>query len=92
MNWIMELFTMDNGRKMGIEKEREFKFGKMGVSMSVTGKQIRLTVKADLFMLMETITKVNGSTISHKVEVSIGIQMEQCMLEIGKKIDKMASV
>ena len=44
----------------------EFKFGLMGVSMKVIGKIIKLMVKADLFMVMETFTKGIGLTIKLK--------------------------
>lgn len=42
MNWIMELFTMVNGQRKDLEKEKAYNFGKMQASMKVTGKTIKL--------------------------------------------------
>ena len=83
---------MVNGPKMAIEMAREPKFGKMAVSTLVTGKMIKQSVKADLFMLMVTYTKESGLMTRPKDEVYMNTWMVQSMLVTGKKTDNMVMV
>ena len=68
MNLITELFIMDNGQEMVWEKVKEFRYGKMAVSIKDTGEMIKPTDMEDLFILMETAFKVSGWMIKHMGE------------------------
>lgn len=59
----MVMFTKANGIKTTSERAKELKFGKTVHLILVTGKTIKLTVKAELSKLAEKFTKVNGSMI-----------------------------
>jgi len=41
----MEPSTLESGQKMGLDTERDYKYGKMALNMKVTGKMTWLTVK-----------------------------------------------
>ena len=45
MNLIMGLSIMDNGLKKDIEKEKEYRYGKMEANIKDTGKLIKQMVK-----------------------------------------------
>lgn len=75
----MVLSTMDNGQKMDIEMVEGHRFGKMEVSLLVTGETTKRTVKEDLFMLTEMSMKVTGLTIKLKEEELMNTWMVQNM-------------
>lgn len=48
---------------MGLKMDMGYRYGRMAPNMKVNGKMIRPMVKAYLYTLMVTFTKVNGLTI-----------------------------
>ena len=90
MNLTMVLYITVNGPKKDIEKEKEYKYGKMEVSIKDIGKLIKQMGKEDLYMQMVMSMKENGSMTRLRVVAHMSIWMEPSMLEIGKKTDKMA--
>lgn len=51
---------LEIGLKKVSDMEKECKFGKMVLSMKVTGRMIWLTVREDSYILMVMYTKENG--------------------------------
>ena len=72
--------------------EKVHKCGKMAASIPGTGRLTKLTVKVDLYMLMEMPMRVTGITIKPREEELMNMLMVQNMSETGRKIDNMVMV
>jgi hypothetical protein len=87
----MELCTTANGQKTVFDMEKELKHGKTVVSIQDTGREIRLLVKEDLYMLMEMLMKAIGIMIRLRAEALMSTLIMQSTLETGKKTDNTAT-
>ena len=92
MNWTMELFTWVNGPRMDYVMARGCRFGRMGLSMKVTGRTIWLMEKEDLFTQTEMYMKEIGLMIKLMDEEFIFIWMELNIKVIGEKTNNMVTV
>lgn len=45
MNWIMEPYMLDSGQKKDFDTDKDSKYGRMVLSMRVTGRMTWLTEK-----------------------------------------------
>jgi len=81
---------MANGLQMDIEKAKEPRSGKTVANMLVTGRMIKLTLRADSFMLTVMYTKANGIMTRLRAKALTNISTGPNMLETGKKTGNMA--
>ena len=82
-----------NGMKpLTREMAKDSKSGLMVLSMKDTGRMIKPTEEADLFMQMEMYTKVSGKTTRLTVMEDICTQMVLSMKVSGKKTSNMVKV
>jgi len=92
MNSIMELSIKASGQKMVYVTVVVFKFGKMVLNMKDIGVTIWQMEKVDLFIVMETFTRVNGLMTKHMAKEPIFIWMVRSTLANGLKTSSMATV
>ena len=84
----MEINMRENG-KMIIEKEMEFLYGNVGISMKEIGIKIKKMEKDFILDQMEINIMENGKMIKYKAKVVLNGLMVQPIMEIGKKINDM---
>lgn len=86
----MELGIQGNG-EMRSERDLEFKYGLMGLSMRETGRMIKLMARESFIMLMETFMMGNGETIKLMEKEPIHMPMEPLIRGIGLMTSKMVT-
>lgn len=80
-----------SGLKKASDTAKACKSGRTGQSTKGTGRTTWLTVKEDLYILMETSTRASGSTTKRMAGVFISIWTGQNIAAIGEKINSTGS-
>lgn len=92
-NWIIKLFTKENGTNSKIYvMVEEFRYGPMEADLMATGKMEWLMEKAVLFMYKVMFTRATGLKIKLKVMVFTKLTKEANTKEIGTTMHKMEKV
>tara|TARA_B110000285_G_scaffold4463_1_gene4740 strand:- start:51 stop:302 length:252 start_codon:yes stop_codon:yes gene_type:complete len=81
---------MANGLQRDIEKAKEPRSGKTAANMLVTGRVIKLTPRADSFMLTAMYTKANGIMTRLRAKALTSMSTGPNTLETGKRTGNMA--
>ena len=89
MNWTMELFTWVNGPRMDYDMARGCRFGRMGLSMKVTGRMECIMGKEGLFTQMVKYMMEIGLTIKLMDKASIIMMMDLNTKENGEMVNSM---
>lgn len=76
--------------EMRSERDLEFKYGLMGLSMRETGRMIKLMARESSIMPMETFMMGNGETIKLMEKEPIHMLMELLIKVIGLMTNKTA--
>lgn len=84
----MEQGIQGNG-EMRSERDLEFKYGWMGLSMKETGRMIKLMARESSIMRMETFMMGSGETIKLMEKEPIHMPMERLIKVTGLMTNKM---